>query len=1288
VSEEAFAATPYKGLMPYSEEDAPFFFGRDAEREIITANLIASRLTLLYGPSGVGKSSVLRAGVAHHLRRLARENLDETGSPQFAIVVFNSWRDDPIAGLEARVRESAMQSLNGQAPVSPSRSLLEGFRVWTECLGGELLIILDQFEEYFLYHGQEAGAESFAAQFPRIVNSSDLNVHFLISIRDDALAKLDRFQGQIPTLFENRLSIDHLDQTAARAAIENPIQQYNRLYAAGRQRISIEPELVEAILDQVKTGQVVVGEAGRGVIKGQAAVAQIETPYLQLVMNRLWEEDVSASSYSLRLKTLETLGGAQRIVRTHLDAAMKALPQNEQDVAARVFHYLVTPSGTKIAHTIPDLAGYSELPREHLLPVMEKLSGGDIRILRGVVPPPDQPDEPRYEIFHDVLAPAILDWRRRHVQKLELAQAERRAADESAQREREATEMERAAARQRELEQDRALATEQQRRAEAERQRELERTRLLTGGLIVSGILVLIMVFLALIAFRQYKKARSGELAAHARENLQFDPELSILLAREAVRYWKTDAARDALTESLAKVHPYVLLEGHMGKLNSAAFSPDGELVATASADHTARIWDAKTGEPVAVLTGHEGEVRNATFSPDGQYVVTCSEEVTANQPPDTTARIWNSRTGRLVTPLVGHTDSIAIAIFSPDGTRIATEAHDGTGEIWDVKSGTPLFTLKDLIGPVAAIAFSPDGKRLVTENASDPDIGPFTAKVWDVTTGKPLLTLRGHSDAISAVAFSPDGKHLVTASWDKTARVWDATTGKEMTKLSEHLGRVTSVAVSPDSSHIATSSTDGTVKVWNMADGKVLVTLHDLEVPVADLAFSADGNELITRSGPGTTKAPDASATRGPDAIAESSRNTAKVWDMATGKELYTLRGHRGAINAVAFSPDGKYIVTASLDNTARVWDVNTKGEVTKVADSLRNAIFTAGGRNLLMFKSDAKSDVVELWDTSTGKSVAELRGQPFSVYNPAFSADGRYVVTASAGTGNTACVWETPTGKLRDLKGHTGPIYSVALSSDGKYAVTASSDKTARVWETSTGNPIAELNGHTGTVLSAALSADGKYVVTASSDRTARVWETSTGNTIAELKGHKGPVYRSVFSPDGKRVATASGDQTARIWEAGTGKLLTELKGHTSAVYRVVFSPDGKYIVTASVDNIARIWETNNGNFIAELDHVINNAVFSANTQWVVTTGDDRTVRVWEVTSGNLVKELRGHTDRVYNASFVGDSTNVITVSSDGTSRIYACDVCAPIDDLLKLVSERVTWEPYQAQRKKYGL
>src|SRR6266852_1369483 len=110
--------TPYRGLMPYGEADSPFFFGRDTEREIISANLTASRLTLLYGTSGVGKSSVLRAGVAYHLRQLARQNLDLHGRPEFAVIVFNSWRDDPIIGLQQRIHDSVAQLFNLEADSS------------------------------------------------------------------------------------------------------------------------------------------------------------------------------------------------------------------------------------------------------------------------------------------------------------------------------------------------------------------------------------------------------------------------------------------------------------------------------------------------------------------------------------------------------------------------------------------------------------------------------------------------------------------------------------------------------------------------------------------------------------------------------------------------------------------------------------------------------------------------------------------------------------------------------------------------------------------------------------------------------------------------------------------------------------------------------------------------------------------------------------------------------------------------------------------------------------------
>src|SRR5439155_20314751 len=149
-------------------------------------------------------------------------------------------------------------------------------------------------------------------------------------------------------------------------------------------------------------------KSGRGVVGSEAPVRgpkmHVETPYLQLVLTRLWEEEMRAGSHVLRLATLEDLGGAQNIVRTHLDTAMSARPPHEQDVAARVFRYLVTPSGTKIAYTVDDLAAYADVPQRELTSVLQQLASGSTRILRPVAPPPDKPATPRYEIFHELPA--------------------------------------------------------------------------------------------------------------------------------------------------------------------------------------------------------------------------------------------------------------------------------------------------------------------------------------------------------------------------------------------------------------------------------------------------------------------------------------------------------------------------------------------------------------------------------------------------------------------------------------------------------------------------------------------------------------------------------------------------------------------------------------------------------------------------------------------------------------------------------------------------------------------
>ena len=407
---------PYKGLANYTEQDAALFFGRDREREVIIANLKARQLTVLYGESGVGKSSLLRAGVMSDLIDAAHRNVELHGTPEHLPVILSAWSDDPVADLITAIRTAVHTTVTATAEPHDGASLAEVIDWAARTADAHLLVILDQFEEYFLYNPAEDGPGTFASEFPRILTTPGVQANILLSIREDALAKLDRFKQDVPRLFDSSLRVDHLDAAAAREAIERPVDRYNELAGNG-DRVTLEPGLVDAVIEQVRSGRVVLEQTGQGTLgRGERTGAgddRIETPYLQLVMTRLWDVEEAHGSRTLHVATLTELGGAQEIVRTHLDAALGDLGPRERDTAAAIFHQLVTPSGTKIAHAVGDLAAYAQRPESEVRDLLEKLARPETRILRPVPPPPGEEGRTRFEIFHDVLAPSVLAWRTR-----------------------------------------------------------------------------------------------------------------------------------------------------------------------------------------------------------------------------------------------------------------------------------------------------------------------------------------------------------------------------------------------------------------------------------------------------------------------------------------------------------------------------------------------------------------------------------------------------------------------------------------------------------------------------------------------------------------------------------------------------------------------------------------------------------------------------------------------------------------------------------------------------------
>lgn len=617
-------------------------------------------------------------------------------------------------------------------------------------------------------------------------------------------------------------------------------------------------------------------------------------------------------------------------------------------------------------------------------------------------------------------------------------------------------------------------------------------------------------------------------------------------------------------TEAAVQARLVVQL-GHSAPVHAVAYSPDGRLAATASADATAKIWAAATGHELRTLSGHTDDIDAIAFSPDGRFIATGSR--------DKTAKLWDAATGAEIRTFPHGNGWILAVAFSPDGRLVLTGGWDSTVTFWNVATGEPVRTLSGLDKGVNSIAMTADGRKVVT-GSSD-----HTARLWDASSGTALRTLSGHTNTVSAVAFSSDSGLVATASWDRTIQLWDAESGTLVRTLAHHDAEVTSVAFSPDGRRLLSGSRDLTAVLWDAESGKALGAATGHTDWVSSVAFSPDGRWLLTGSHDRTTRQWDSraevaplklegrssglwTAAYSPDGrlLATAGRHgVVTLWDTATGQPARSLTGHEHWVMSVAFAPDGKSIATASWDQTVKLWSVHT------------------------------------------GTLLRTLTGHSAAVTSVVFSRDGRLLATCASD--KSAKVWEVATGtEVRAFAPGERPVDSIAFSPDGRHVITGW-NAAAQVWDLTAPQPVKIIGPHTidFDMRVVAFSPDGRVVLTASGDGTVKLWNAWSGAALRTLAGHADQIRSAVFSPDGRFILTGSSDRTAKLWNAVTGAEIRTFAGHTGAVNAAVFSGNGKFAVTAGDDGTARLWDRDSGEPLSTL------VAFSGDT-WAVVDRDGR--------------------------------------------------------------------------------
>jgi WD40 repeat protein len=655
----------------------------------------------------------------------------------------------------------------------------------------------------------------------------------------------------------------------------------------------------------------------------------------------------------------------------------------------------------------------------------------------------------------------------------------------------------------------------------------------------------------------------------------------------------------------------------HDGPVNSAVFSADGQEVATASNDGTARVWDARNGQMLARFN-HTAPVRSAEFLGKTHRVLSVCD--------DGYARMWREDTTQVFTVKVG-TSEPGSATVSADGKWLAAATETNTVRIFNAANGEVTGNRIPINDSRPLLVFSPDSRQLAVRVHSS------KLELRNVPSGDQAFGPIAPGAEIILTAFSPDGHWVFLGCSGGRGFVFDTQSGTLVKELPSQKTDVLGAEFSSDGQRLASIAWSEPVRIWTTSNWEPACPLFDTANMHVGFRLAGDGKRLVTFFQSGE----------------------ARLRDTSTGKLLAEPFEHDGPIVGASFSPDGGQLVSASQDGTAQLWTTGMRqphGRTLKEPWYMWHAEPSPDGRLIVVTQENS----AQLLDSHTGEPVGKPMDHHGTVYIARFSADGKRVVTGSHDT--TARVWSVPDGEpVTPELIHEKRVMHVVFSSDNQSVLTASDDRTARLWSAATGKLIFSL-ANDSELTDAEFAADGEKIVTATAQGTISIWSGRTGQLLHGLLRHKGVVWTARFNHDGSRLLSASYDKSARIWDVVSGKLLQSFQ-HPQGVLGAVFDPGEKLVLTGSLDGMARIWNIATGELNAQPMHhseKISFAYFSPDGRRVLTGSEDTKTRLWDALTGYPLTEPFVHEGTVRNVQFSADGQQFFSASDFGQIRL--CD------------------------------